>query len=103
MVSAEGTAASPRAKTARLEARVTPEQKALLQRAADLSGQSLTDFVVAAAQDAARRTVETPEVIRLSAEDSKRFVELLLNPPAPNEALREAAEAYKETVVDEGL
>ena len=102
MPSAE-PAASPRTKTARLEARVTSEQKALLQRAADLSGQSLTDFVVASAQEAARRAIEAHAVVRLSAEDSRRFVELLLNPPAPNEALREAAEAYRETVVDEGL
>lgn len=34
------------ARTARLEARITPSQKALLERAAALSGRSLSEFVV---------------------------------------------------------
>ncbi len=37
-------------KPERLEARLTPEQKALLQRAADLSGRTLTEFVIIRAQ-----------------------------------------------------
>lgn len=39
--------------TARLEARITPEVHALLKRAAELQGRTLTDFVVSAAQEAA--------------------------------------------------
>lgn len=41
----------------RLEARISPEQKALLERAAALEGRSLTDFVVASAQAAAHETI----------------------------------------------
>ena len=38
-------------KRARLEARLSDEQKSLLQHAADLTGRSLTEFVVSSAQD----------------------------------------------------
>jgi uncharacterized protein (DUF1778 family) len=81
-------------RTARLEARIAPEALALVKRAAELEGRSVSDFVVAAAQEAAHRAIEEAGIIRLSAEDQRRFVELLLNPPAPAPALRRAKEAH---------
>lgn len=39
---------------------------AVLKRAAEIEGRTLTDFVVAAAHEAAKRTIEDNEVIRLS-------------------------------------
>jgi uncharacterized protein (DUF1778 family) len=84
--------------TARLEARLPVEVHALLKRAAQLQGRSLTDFVVAAAHDAALRTIEENEIIRLSAEDQRRFAEALIDPPTPNAALRRAAEAHRRLV-----
>ena len=50
------------AKTARMEARLTGDQKTLFQHAADLTGRSLTDFVVSSAQEIAARTVREHEV-----------------------------------------
>lgn len=76
--------------TARLEARLPRAVYATLKRAAELKGRSLTDFVVTAAHEAARLALEEESVIRLSAEDQRRFAEALLNPPAPNAALRKA-------------
>jgi len=86
------------AKRERLEARVTPEVKAVIQRAADLTGRSLTDFLVSSAQAVAEDTIRTHEVIRLSARDSAILIEALLNPPEPNEKLRAAAEDYRRFV-----
>ena len=83
-------------KRERLEARVSPEQKALIQRAAALTGRSLTDFLVSSAQAAAEETIRTHQVIRLSARDSEILFEALLNPPEPNEALQEAARRHRE-------
>lgn len=80
---------------ARLEARVTAEQKALLQRAATLSGRSLSEFIVASAQEAAVRLIEEHETIRLSRADQIAFVTALLDPPAPSERLRRAAADYR--------
>ncbi len=88
----------PRTRGERLEARITAEQKALIQRAADLQGRTLTDFVIASVQEAARRTIEDMEVIRLNTADSRAFAEALLAPPKPNRALREAAKRYRALV-----
>jgi uncharacterized protein (DUF1778 family) len=82
-------------KRERLEARVTADQKALIQRAADLSGRSLTDFMVSSLQEAAEETIRAHEVIKLSPEDSILFVEALLNPQEPNENLRKAFREYR--------
>jgi uncharacterized protein (DUF1778 family) len=82
-------------KTARLEARITDEQKTLLQHAADLTGRSLTEFVVSSAQEAAARTVREHEVLTLTGRDRLIFVEALLKPNSPNKRLRQAARRYK--------
>lgn len=78
------------AATARLEARLPVEVHALLRRAAEMQGRTLTDFVVKAARDAAVRTIEESEVIRLSLEDQQLLAKALLRPPAPASALRRA-------------
>ncbi len=82
-------------KTAHLEARVTEEQKNLLQRAAMLSGQSLSEFIVNSARDAAVRTISDFELITLTTQERDAFVATLLNPPAPGARLQQAAENYK--------
>lgn len=84
-----------KARGARLEARVSNEQKALFQQAALLSTRTLSEFVVASAQEAATRIIEAHESIRLSREDQIRFVSALLNPPAPSDRLRQAAAQHR--------
>ena len=81
-------------RTSRIEARISPDALQVVKRAAELQGRSVSDFVVAAAQEAARRTIEESHLIRLSVEDQARFAELLLNPPEPSHALRRAKEAH---------
>ena len=76
--------------SARLEARITPDLHALLKRAAEIQGRTMTDFVVAAVQDAARRAIEEAEVVRLSLADQECFAQALLAPPSPAPALERA-------------
>jgi uncharacterized protein (DUF1778 family) len=76
--------------TARLEARINPELHALLKRAAELQGRTLTDFVVSAVQEAAQRAIEQATVIRLSLADQECFAHALLSPPKPTPALKRA-------------
>ncbi|MFB8790912.1 MAG: DUF1778 domain-containing protein [Potamolinea sp.] len=85
---------------ARLEARISPEIKALLQKAADLEGRTLTDFVVATVQREAYRVIEQHQILQLSLKDSEVFVEALLNPAKPNEALKAAALKYKQVTLE---
>ncbi|TGQ91270.1 DUF1778 domain-containing protein [Mesorhizobium sp. M8A.F.Ca.ET.208.01.1.1] len=87
-------------RTARIEARISPDMLSVVKRAAEIQGRSVSDFVVAAAQEAAQRTIEETAIIRLSIEDQRTLVEAILNPPEPNEALRKAADAYKRVVVE---
>ena len=85
-------------RSARLEARIAPDALAVVKRAAELQGRSVSDFVVAAAQEAAHRAIEETQIIRLSVEDQRRFAEALINPPEPNEALRRAFEHHRRLV-----
>jgi uncharacterized protein (DUF1778 family) len=84
--------------TSRLEARLPASVYGTLKRAAELSGRSLSDFVVSAAHEAAKRAIEQESVIRLSADDQQRFAQALIHPPAPNAALRRARRAHRENV-----
>ena len=85
-------------RSARLEARIAPDALAVVKRAAELQGRSVSDFVVTAAQEAAHRAIEETQIIRLSVEDQRRFAEALINPPEPNEALRRAFEHHRRLV-----
>ncbi len=80
----------PETTTARLEARLPADIHALLKRAAEMQGRSLTDFVVTAARDAAVQTIENSEIIRLSIDDQRKIADSLLTPPQPSVALRRA-------------
>lgn len=85
-------------RTARLEARIAPEALAIVKRAAEIEGRSLSDFIVSAAQEAARRTIEDNHIIRLSVEDQRRFVDMLFAPPTPADALKRAKRAHDELI-----
>lgn len=80
----------------RLEARVTAQQKALFQQAADIEGRTLTDFMLDNLQKAARKVIKEHNIIELSYYDTKILVEALLKPPAPNKTLIRAARRYKD-------
>ena len=80
----------PNASTARLEARISPDLHAMLKRAAQLQGRTMTDFVVVSVQAAARHEIEQAEVIRLSLADQACFAQALLAPPKPVPALKRA-------------
>jgi len=87
-------------RTSRLEARISPDMLSVVKRAAEIQGRSVSDFVVAAAQEAAQRTIEETAIIRLSIEDQRALADAILNPPEPNDALRKAADAYKRLVAE---
>lgn len=91
--------ATQQTRSARIEARISPEVLNVVKRAAELQGRSVSDFVVAAAQEAARRTIEDSMIIRLSVEDQRLMLDTILDPPEPNDALRKAFDAYKRLVV----
>ena len=85
-------------KVYRFDARLDEDQKTLIQRAADLEGRTMTDFVLHSAKVAAERTIQDRAIMILTARDTEAFVNAILNPPEPGPVLRAAARAYKNRV-----
>ena len=85
-------------RSARIEARLTPDALTVIKRAAEIQGRSVSDFVVAAAQEAAHRAIEETQLIRLSVEDQRAFVEAILDPPPLASALERAIERHRRLV-----
>jgi uncharacterized protein (DUF1778 family) len=83
-------------KNARLEARVTMEQKQLMERAASLRGQNLTEFMVAVLAEAATQIIKDSEFIELTAQDRQVFAEALLNPAPPSDQAYADAQWYQQ-------
>ena len=81
-------------RTARVEARIAPDGLELIRRAAELQGRSISDFMVAAAQEAAQRAVADIEILRLSRQAQEQFAALVLDPPEPTAALVRAFERH---------
>ena len=85
-------------KTERLEARVTPEFKEQLMLACNLSGQSVTDFIVEHLGQAAQEVISEHSQWKLAQQDSEAFIEALLNPKPPGQRLVQAARRYRQTM-----
>ena len=81
------------ARDVRFTARLAHGDKALLQRAAAGLGQTLSAYVFEKARAAAIAQLEAAGEIVLASADQRRFVQLLLAPPAPNARLRRAIQA----------
>lgn len=75
-------------KRERLEARLTPDEKQRLQRAAVVEHRSLSDFVIHAALQVADTTLGAQPVISLSPRDWDHLVAALAAPSEANEVLR---------------
>lgn len=87
---------SPR--TTRIEARIAPESLAIVKRAAEIQGRSVSNFIVTAAREMANRAIAEAQIIQLSVDDQRAFADAILHPPAPNAAMLRAAKAYRELV-----
>lgn len=90
-----GTAAT---RGERLDARLTRQEKEMIETAAGLRGTSSSDFVRMALKEAALKTIREHEVLVLSEESRRMFVEALLNPPKPNAKLISAARRFREGI-----
>jgi uncharacterized protein (DUF1778 family) len=87
---------SPAAATSRLEARIPRELKRTLERAAAVTGHpTLTSFMIHSLQVSARRALEEHQQAKLTADETKDFVQALLAPAAPNAALKAAFGRYR--------
>lgn len=71
----------------RISLRISSEDKSLLMRAASLQNNNLTEFVVRHAIALAKNVIKENERMRLTESETLQVMELLDNPPEPNEKL----------------
>jgi uncharacterized protein (DUF1778 family) len=84
--------------TFKLEARISGELHKLLERAAELQGRSMLDFIVDAVRQAAEKTIEQTEIIHLSPADQKCIAEAIISPAPISPALERAFQRHSELV-----
>jgi uncharacterized protein (DUF1778 family) len=82
----------------RMNLRMPAATKAKLMRAASLRNTDLTNFVTQSALREADAVIEEAEVMKVSARDYRRVLDLLENPPAPTVRLLAAASALPKSI-----
>ena len=83
-------------RTQRTEARLLPDQKKRIERAARIKGLSISDFIVQNADEAAIKTIRQHESWTLESHDRDVLIKALLNPAKPGPRLKLAAKRYRE-------
>lgn len=73
-----------------------------LQEAADLTGATLSQFMIQAALEKAEKIIERETSIRFSKNDAAMLINLLDNPAKPNAALQKAFERFKQREIENG-
>jgi uncharacterized protein (DUF1778 family) len=90
--------ASAAKRTERLDARVSREEKQLIETAASHRGISVTDLMRISVKDAAAKIIRENEVLTLTEHSRRIFVETLLSPPKPNEKALAAVRRFRREV-----
>lgn len=80
---------APSAKRDTLNLRIKPEDRSLIDRAAQFRGKTRTDFVLDAARTAAEEALLEQAVVMATPEAYTAFLERLDAPPQSNERLRQ--------------
>jgi len=85
-------------RSTKVQARVPEEIKRRWQTAAFLRGQTLTDFLIVAANKETAETLLENERIELSERDQVQLAEMLTRPPRINEAMVKAMRKHLENM-----
>ena len=76
-------------KSSRIEIRVNEETKSLIEKAASLTGETISSYILSKSLSSARKDVERMESITINNKDREMFFSLLSDPPEPNVALKD--------------
>lgn len=82
-------------KTSRIENRCTSEQKHQLQRAAELMGVSTSSFTLSASLEKAGKIISEHAMLELTLADQQAFVQAIIEPAEPNNALIQAKNKFQ--------
>ncbi len=81
--------------TTRLDFRLRSEHKTLIERAASVHGQTVTQFAVATLVKAAHESIQQGSLTELSIRDRDVFLAMLDSDMVPAAALKMAVERYR--------
>lgn len=85
-------------RTQRIEARISPAALSTVRRAAEIQGRSISDFVVAAAQEVAERTIERTHLIHVTVTDYERIMGVLSKPPKVTPGWKRAVKSHRKLI-----
>lgn len=85
--------------SSRLNFRLPSEIKERVENAALVSGVTVTDFAITVLAERSEEILEKHQTRIISNRDRKIFLEMLENPPEPNNALKNAVKNYKKRVI----
>lgn len=85
----ESIAMTTNARSARLGLRATPEQEAVLRRAAEVAHKSMTDFILDSACQAAEQTLLDQRLFLVSGSQSQALLDMLDRPVRDNPGVKE--------------
>ncbi|MEG1211429.1 MAG: DUF1778 domain-containing protein [Leclercia sp.] len=80
----------PAVKKQRIDLRLTDEDKNLIEEAAAMSNQTITQFMVNSASERAAEVIEQHRRLILNEGSWNRVMEAIDNPPEPNDRLKRA-------------
>ena len=75
-------------KSSRIEIRTNEETKQLIEKAAGITGKTISSYILSKSLSSAKKDIEQMESIIVGNKDRNMFYSLITNPPAPNEALK---------------
>ncbi|OGT55146.1 MAG: hypothetical protein A3F17_08810 [Gammaproteobacteria bacterium RIFCSPHIGHO2_12_FULL_41_15] len=87
---------------ARLDIRTSHAAKATIEHAAEELGVTISAFILESAMEKAKKVLEQAQIIKLTAKESKRFIEILESPPKPNKNLKKLFKQDKKITKKEG-
>ncbi|MDR7344137.1 uncharacterized protein (DUF1778 family) [Pantoea alhagi] len=82
-------------KKQRIDLRLSPEDKSLIENAASISNLTISQFMLASASARAAEVIEQHQRIVLNEASWKRVTEAISNSPEPNEKLKQAARSLQ--------
>jgi len=86
---------NPKILNPKISARMPAHVHGTITKAAEIMGATINQFMIQSALEKANRIIEKEQIIRLSAESATLFYDAIKSPPAPNQKLTAAANAYK--------
>ena len=83
-------------KKQRIDLRLNEDDKHMIEEAAAMTNQSVSQFMVSTASERAAEVIDQHRRLLLNEESWNLVMDAIINPPAPNDRLKRAANRLRE-------